>query len=144
MISRLPAAPDDRFLDSRSTRHRRLPHLLRDLEHVVETPGKAIRLLLPGQFPVHPALSTNSRNAELLVFGTVWARLLRIAQGVDPPNRKIPGRHVEYEQNRWLEIFGLCLNFAGTRDAVAESTTNNSSAAIAHVTAHGSPLVDIH
>jgi hypothetical protein len=45
---------------------------------------------------------------------------------------------------RWLEIFGLCLNFAGTRDAVAESTTNSSRAAIAHVIAHGSPLVDIH
>ena len=140
MISPLPAAPDDGFLDS----HSNLPHLLRDLEHVIETPGKAIHFLLPGQFPVHPALSTNSCDAELLAFGVVWARLLRIAQGVDPPNRKIPGRHVEYEQNRWLEIFGLSLIFAGTRDAVAESPTNSSSAAIAHVTADGSPLVNIH
>jgi hypothetical protein len=71
---------------------------LRDFEHVIETPGKAIHLLLPGQFPIHPALSTNSRDAELLAFGMVWAHLLRIAQGVEPPNRKIPGRHVEYEQ----------------------------------------------
>ena len=28
----LPAAPDDGFLDCRSTKHKRLPHLLRDLE----------------------------------------------------------------------------------------------------------------
>eukprot|EP00543_Licmophora_paradoxa_P017938 CAMPEP_0202468344 /NCGR_PEP_ID=MMETSP1360-20130828/75003_1 /ASSEMBLY_ACC=CAM_ASM_000848 /TAXON_ID=515479 /ORGANISM="Licmophora paradoxa, Strain CCMP2313" /LENGTH=291 /DNA_ID=CAMNT_0049093247 /DNA_START=96 /DNA_END=967 /DNA_ORIENTATION=- len=41
----LPAAPDDGFLDSRSTRHKRLPHLLRDLEYVMETPGTAFRLL---------------------------------------------------------------------------------------------------
>jgi hypothetical protein len=47
-----------------------LPHLLRDLEYIIETPGTAIRLLLPGQYPVHPALSTNSRDAELLTFGT--------------------------------------------------------------------------
>jgi hypothetical protein len=102
--------------------------------------------LLPGQFPVHQALSTNSCDAELLAFGVVWARLLRIAQGVDPPNHKIPGRHVDYEQNRWLEIFGMSLIFAGTRDAVAESPTNSSSAAaaIAYVTADGSPLVNIH
>ena len=59
LISPLPVVPDDGFLDSGSTRHKRLPHLLRDLEYVIETPGTAIRLLLPVQFPVHPALSTN-------------------------------------------------------------------------------------
>ena len=51
---------------------------------------------------------------------------------------------MEYEQNRWLEAFGLSLNFAGTRDALAESRTNSSSAAIAPVTADGSHLVNIH
>ena len=33
MATLLSAAPDDEFLDSRSTRHKRLPHLLRDLEY---------------------------------------------------------------------------------------------------------------
>jgi hypothetical protein len=144
LITPLPAAPDDGFLDSRSTRHKRLPHLLRDLEYVIETPGTAIRLCLPNQFPVHPALSTNARDADLLSFGTVWARLLRTAQGMDPQKRKISGGHVEYEQNRWLEAFGLSLNFAGTRDALAESLTNSSSAALAPVSADGSHLVSMH
>ena len=51
LLTPLPAAPDDGFLDSRSTRHKRLPHLLRDLEYVIETPGTAIRLLLPSKYP---------------------------------------------------------------------------------------------
>jgi hypothetical protein len=63
---------------------------------------------------------------------------------MDPQKRKISGGHVEYEQNRWLEAFGLSLNFAGTRDALAESPTNSSSASIAPVSADGSHLVDIH
>jgi hypothetical protein len=66
-------------------------------------------LLLPGQFPVHPALSTNSRDLELLAFGTAWARLLRTAQGMDAQKRKISGGHVEFEENKWLEAFGLNL-----------------------------------
>jgi hypothetical protein len=111
---------------------------------VIETPGKAIRLLLPGQFPVHPALSTNSRDAELLAFGAVWAHLLRIAQDMDPQKRKVSGGLVEYEQNRWLEAFGLSVRFAGTGDALAESPTDGSSAAIAPVTADGSHLSNIH
>ena len=144
LVTPLPAAPDDGFLDSRSTRHKRLPHLLRDLEYVIETPGTAFRLLLPSRFPVHPALSTYSRAADLLSFGTVWSRLLRTAQGMDPQKRKISGGHVEYEQNRWLEAFGLSLNFASMRDALCESLTNSSSAALAPVSADGSHLVSIH
>jgi len=117
---------------------------LRDLKYVIETPDTVICLLLPGRYSVHSALSTNSRDAELLAFGTVWARLLRIAQGMDPQKRKVSGGLVEYE---WLEAFSLSLNFAGTRDALAEraeSLTNCSSAAIAHVTADGSHLSYIH
>lgn len=136
LATALPAAPDDGFLDSRSTRHKRLPHLLRDLEYVFETPGTALRLLLPPP----PSLSTTERAASptphpsagrdggvggdpRLLFPAAWARLLRLAQGMDPQKRKTGGGHVEYEQNRWLEAFGLSLNFAGTRDALAESST---------------------
>ena len=43
--TRLPAAPDDKFIDSRCMKHKRLPHLLRDLEYIFETPGTAIKLL---------------------------------------------------------------------------------------------------
>eukprot|EP00526_Cylindrotheca_closterium_P004166 CAMPEP_0113648778 /NCGR_PEP_ID=MMETSP0017_2-20120614/25895_1 /TAXON_ID=2856 /ORGANISM="Cylindrotheca closterium" /LENGTH=3050 /DNA_ID=CAMNT_0000561063 /DNA_START=162 /DNA_END=9311 /DNA_ORIENTATION=- /assembly_acc=CAM_ASM_000147 len=144
LMTSLPAAPDDGFLDSRSTRHKRLPHLLRDLEYVIETPGTAMRLLLPHRFPAYEGESISSRGEEILTFATVWARLLRLAQGMDPQKRKISGGHVEYEQNRWLEAFGLSLNFAGTRDALAESPTNSSSAALAPVSEDGSHLEFIH
>jgi len=109
----LPAAPDDAFLDSRSTRHKRLPHLLRDLEYVLETPGTACRLL-------QPVANDDTHN-----FATAFARMLRLAQGMDAQKRKISGGHVEYEKNRWLEAFGLSLNMAGVRDALAESPLGN-------------------
>lgn len=126
LLTALPAAPDDGFLDSRSTRHKRLPHLLRDLEYVVETPGTSLRLLLPQNFPL-AALPTRD---EPLTFASVYARMLRLGQGMDPQKRKISGGHVEYEQNRWLEAFGLSLNFAGTRDALAESPTSGASVSL--------------
>ena len=143
LMTPLPAAPDDGFLDSRSTRHKRLPHLLRDLEYVIETPGTAMRLLLPHKFPSYQGASLSARGEEILTFSTVWSRLLRLAQGMDPQKRKISGGHVEYEQNRWLEAFGLSLNFAGTRDALAESPTNSSSATLAPVSDDGSHLLSI-
>ena len=143
IMTLLPTALDDGFLDSRSTRHKRLPHLLRDLEYVIETPGTAMRILLPKQFPPYQGMSLSSRGEDILTFCTVWCRLLRLAQGMDPQKRKISGGHVEYEQNRWLEAFGLSLNFAGTRDALAESPTNSSSAALAPVSEDGSHLVGI-
>jgi hypothetical protein len=143
LMTLLPATPDDGFVDSRSTRHKRLPHLLRDLEYVIETPGTAMRLLLPNQFPAYHGSQLSSRGEEILTFCTVWARLLRLAQGMDPQKRKISGGHVEYEQNRWLEAYGLSLNFAGTRDALAESPTNSNSAALAPVSEDGSHLVSI-
>jgi hypothetical protein len=37
-------------------------------------------LLLPGKYPVYPALPSNSHDAEMMEFGTVWARLLQTAQ----------------------------------------------------------------
>ncbi|VEU39720.1 unnamed protein product [Pseudo-nitzschia multistriata] len=143
IMTLLPTAPDDGYLDSRSTRHKRLPHLLRDLEYVIETPGTAMRILLPKQFPPYRGMSLSSRGEEVLTFCTTWARLLRLAQGMDPQKRKTNGGHVEYEQSRWLEAFGLSLNFAGTRDALAESPTNSSSAALAPVSEDGSHLVSI-
>jgi hypothetical protein len=143
LMTTLPAAPDDGFLDSRSTRHKRLPHLLRDLEYVIETPGTAMRLLLPSRFPSYQGASLSARGEEILTFCTIWSRLIRLAQGMDPQKRKISGGHVEYEQNRWLEAFGLSLNFAGTRDALAESPTNSSSAALAPVSEDGSHLLSI-
>jgi hypothetical protein len=121
LLTPLPAAPDDGFLDSRSTRHKRLPHLLRDLEYVIETPGTATRLLLPRLFPVYQGPALSHRGEVALAFPVIFARMLRLAQGMDPQKRKISGGHVEFEQNRWLEAFGLSLNFAGTRDALAES-----------------------
>jgi len=118
-------------------------HKLRDLEYVIETPGTAMRLLLPDRFPAYQGAPLSSRGVESFTFSTVWSRLLRLAQGMDPQKRKISGGHVEYEQNRWLEAFGLSLNFAGTRDALAESPTNSSSAALAPVSEDGSHLVSI-
>lgn len=118
----LPAAPDDGFLDSRSTRHKRLPHLLRDLEYVLETPGTAERLLqhqqvempLPGRLP--------QVQVQLPSFAAVFCRMLRLAQGMDTQKRKISGGHVEYEHSRWLEAFGLSLTLASARDALVAST----------------------
>jgi Proteolysis_6 C-terminal/Putative zinc finger in N-recognin (UBR box) len=132
----LPGAPDDGYLDSRSTRHKRLPHLLRDLEYVVETPGTAIRLLLPHKYPMYQKVKNSSSTSSPIVenaiaFAAVYARLLRTSQGV------------EYEKSRWLDAFGLSLNFAGTRDALAESLTNASSSTLAPYSDDGSHLVNI-
>jgi len=142
----LPAAPDDGFLDSRSTRHKRLPHLLRDLEYIMETPGTAFRLLLPERYPIYPDAGKDVAAPLLencLSFQTMYARLLRTAQGMDPQKRKISGGHVEYEQNRWLEAFGLSLNFAGTRDALSESLTNSSTSQLAPFSENGAHLESI-
>ena len=130
LMTLLPAAPDDGFLDSRSTRHKRLPHLLRDLDYVIETPGTAMRLLLPSVFPVYQGPSLSFRGEDVLAFPSIFTRMLRLAQGMDPQKRKISGGHVEYEQNRWLEAFGLSLNFGGTRDALAESPCSANTAGI--------------
>ncbi len=113
----LPTAPDDGFLDCRSTKHKRLPHLLRDLEYVLETPGTAMRLLRPDH---------SEDLINVMDFSTVWCRLLRLAQGMDPQKRKISGGHVEFEQLRWLEAFSLSLHFAGARDKLAESLPNSA------------------
>ncbi len=138
LLTLLPAAHDDGFLDSRSTRHKRLPHILRDLEYVIETPGTAMRLLLPHRFPTQYGPSLSLRGEDILPFASIFARMLRLAQGMDTQKRKISGGHVEYEQNRWLEAFGLSLNFAGTRDALAESACSSvdpSSGDIPHLKA---------
>jgi hypothetical protein len=127
LMTLLPAAPDDGFLDSRSTRHKRLPHLLRDLEYVTETPGTALRLLLPQKYPVYQGPQLSFRGEDVLAFPIVFSRMLRLAQGMDPQKRKISGGHVEYEQNRWLEAFGLSLNLAGARDALSESPSPHDS-----------------
>jgi Putative zinc finger in N-recognin (UBR box) len=136
LMTPLPAAPDDGFLDSRSTRHKRLPHLLRDLDYVIETPGTAMRLLLPSKYPVYQGPTLSFRGEDVLAFPAIFSRMLRLAQGMDPQKRKISGGHVEYEQNRWLEAFGLSLNFGGTRDSLAESPCTTSSLSDADVTAH--------
>ena len=55
-------------------------------------------------------------------FPAVWARLLRMGQGMNPLNRKASGGHVEYEIcKRWLDAFGLSLNLAGMRDVLSET-----------------------
>lgn len=122
LTTALPAAPDDGFLDSKTTRHKRLPHLLRDLEYIFETPQTAMRLLLP----LSPPIATSEGN-QIIDFASAWARLLRLAQGIDVQKRRISGGHVEYEASRWLEAFGLSLNFAGTRDALTESPRSSCS-----------------
>lgn len=88
----LPAAPDDGFLDARSTRHKRLQYVLRDLEYVLET----------------------SHFVWDDVFAGVWCRMTRLSQGMDPQRRRISGGHVEYETTRWLEAFGLSLTMIQT------------------------------
>jgi hypothetical protein len=112
----LPAAPDDGFLDRRSIKHKRMSHLLRDLEYVLETPGTAMRLLVP----------LGDEIPTTVHFASVWSRLLRLGQGIDPQKRKTGGGHVEYEQLRWLEAFSLSLHFSGARDNLAESLPNCS------------------
>mmetsp|Transcript_17876 Transcript_17876/g.25261 ORF Transcript_17876/g.25261 Transcript_17876/m.25261 type:complete len:2379 (-) Transcript_17876:136-7272(-) len=131
----LPAASDDGFLDHRSTRHKRLNHLLRDLEYVFESPGTALRLLLTSSSSLS-SISSVSNNEYLgvatktpnpidfLSFPTVWSRLLRLTQGMDLQKRKTNGGHVEYESLRWLEAFSLTLNLATARDALAETQSN--------------------
>jgi hypothetical protein len=116
----LPAATDDAFLDARSTKHKRLPPLIRDLEYVFETPGTALRLLLNS----HGEIENAKESLAVPHFPTMWCRLLRLAQGVDPQNRKINGGHVEFEQSRWLEAYSLSLHLAGVSTKLAESISN--------------------
>jgi hypothetical protein len=118
----LPAAPDDIFLECRTTRHKRLPHLIRDLEYVFETQGTALSLLLR-RYASFGGSESSSANVPVMDFSAAFARLLRLLQGMDLQKRKISGGHVEYEESRWLEAFALSLNFAGCRDALVESPT---------------------
>ena len=122
LVTFLPAAPDDGFLDSHTTKHKRIPHLLRDLEYIFETPGTALRLLLPKLYTISKMPQTQYPvDGRVIEFVQAWARLLRLAQGMDPQRRRISGGHVEFENVRWYEAFGLSINFAGMRDSLAES-----------------------
>ena len=150
--TKLPGAPDDKFLDSRCMKHKRLPHLLRDLEYIFETPGTAIKLLRsvrtlgvsspsgspkgadamynsvtsspPFASPINSSVnSLGTYNIpNALDFPAVWTRLLRLGQGIDLQKRRISGGHVEYEEERWVGAFGLSLNLSSTDDALSEST----------------------
>lgn len=133
LSTRLPSAPDDKFIDSRCMKHKRLPHLLRDLEYIYETQGTAVKLLrsnrgssgsstnTPNPSPTNnvmggagaavavadamnnsitpspsytsPTVISNSlatyATPNALDFPAVWARLLRLGQGVDLQKRRI-------------------------------------------------------
>jgi len=127
----LPAACDEQFLESRAIKHRKILHLLRDLEYVFETPGTALRLLLSastndeGYRSRSPGIMDNFDWNGILSFPSIFCRLLRIPQGMDPLKRKTAGGHVEYETPRWMEAFSLTLNFSSTRDALIESYSNS-------------------
>ena len=144
LSTRLPAAPDDKFIDSRCMKHKRLPHLLRDLEYIFETPGTSVALLTsirtssnpptspdnagditPSPSFTHPISTPNSLSSYSVPnpvdFPSLWARLLRLGQGIDLQKRRISGGHVEYEDERWLGAYGLSLNLSGTGDALSES-----------------------
>lgn len=151
LSTRLPAAPDDKFIDSRCMKHKRLPHLLRDLEYIYETPGTAGKLLrssrgsslTPNPSPnpsptamndsvtpspsfTAPMINTSNSLAtynipHALDYPTVWARLLRLGQGIDLQKRRVSGGHVEFEDERWLGAYGLSLNLSSTGDALSES-----------------------
>lgn len=152
LCTRLPCAPDDKFIDSRCMKHKRLPHLLRDLEYIYETPGTAGKLLrvvrsslslsptggadamieslIPSpSFTLPSNLATYAPNA--LDFSTVWARLLRLGQGIDLQKRRISGGHVEFEDERWLSAYGLSLNLSTTGDALSESLFSSVNCAAA-------------
>jgi len=142
--TRLPAAPDDKFIDSRCMKHKRLQHLLRDLEYIFETPGTAVKLLTsirasnpptspdnagdtltPSPSFSYPTSTSNSLTTYSVPnpvdFPSMWARLLRLGQGIDLQKRRISGGHVEYEDQRWLDAFSLSITIGGTSDALSES-----------------------
>jgi hypothetical protein len=145
LSTRLPAAPDDKFLDSKMTKHKKLPHLLRDLEYIFETPGTALKLLtsvrpstnpptspenagdmiIPAPSFTYPISTPNGLStysvSNLVDFPSLWVRLLRLGQGIDLQKRRISGGHVEYEDERWVFSYGLSLNLLGTADALSES-----------------------
>ncbi|KAL7520416.1 hypothetical protein ACHAWX_006661 [Stephanocyclus meneghinianus] len=145
LSTKLPAAPDDKFIDSRCMKHKRLPHLLRDLEYIFETPGTTVKLITSIRANTTPPLSPDNASDMItpshsfsspgsvpnslstysvtnpIDFPSLWARLLRLGQGIDLQKRRISGGHVEYEDERWLGAYGLSLNLSGTGDALSES-----------------------
>ena len=128
--TRLPAAPDDKYIDSRCMKHKRLPLLLRDLEYVFETPGTAAKLLKStrsSNLQTADTMNDSNPTPNAIDFPIVWARLLRLGQGIDSQKRRISGGHVEYEEDRWLHAYGLSLNLSGTGDALAESPFSSST-----------------
>jgi hypothetical protein len=149
LSTRLPAAPDDKFIDKRCMKHKRLPHLLRDLEYIFETPGTAVKLLTssrgntnpptspdnagdmitPSPSFTFPASNPNSLSTYIVTnpadFPSIWARLLRLGQGIDLQKRRISGGHVEYEDERWYGAYGLSLSLAGTGDALSDGPFQN-------------------
>jgi len=159
LSTKLPGAPDDKFIDSRCMKHKRLPHLLRDLEYIYETPGTAVKLLRSGKTFSSSSANTPSASPtsgggdaindtpspsftspsnlsnslatynipNALDFPAVWARLLRLGQGIDLQKRRISGGHVEFEDDRWLAAYGLSLNFSSTGDALSESPYSSAN-----------------
>lgn len=145
LSTRLPAAPDDKFIDSRCMKHKRLQHLLRDLEYIFETPGTVVKLLTSIRASTNPPTSPDNAGDTLtpspsftnptstpnslatysvpnpVDFPSMWARLLRLGQGIDLQKRRISGGHVEYEDQRWLDAFSLSITIGGTSDALSES-----------------------
>ena len=111
LLSCLPAEPDDEFLDSRSTRHKCLPHICWDLQYIVEILGTGLRLLSQPAHSTHNAAAAAAAAAVGVgvgvgvedamaatyenFFPAVWARLLRTGQGMNPLNRKASSGHVE-------------------------------------------------
>jgi hypothetical protein len=107
-------------------RHKRLPHIMRDLEYTFEAGMTAINLLVKS--PPKKRISSFSHPPPPIIdFCTAFARFLRLTQGMDIQKRKISGGHVEYENTRWFEAFGLSLNLSCCIDALAESPTSCSS-----------------
>jgi len=66
----------DGFLSAKATSFRRFPPILRDLEYILETPQTASSALTSNlPYPNPP-------------FSALWARFLRLSQGIDKISRQ--------------------------------------------------------
>jgi len=103
LLSCLPAAPDDEFLDSRNTWHKHLLHICQDLQCIVEMLGRGLMLCSQPTCSTCNAAAVGVGVEDAMAaayenfFPAVWAWLLRMGQGMNPLHRKSSGGHVEYE-----------------------------------------------
>ena len=106
----------DGFLHAKATAFRRFPSLLRDLEYVLETPSTASFTL---------GAATTEVPSSPPSFASLWARHLRLSQGIDKISRQ-KDVHVLFEDESWVSALSHDLALSHAALALSGSRSLDS------------------